>query len=74
MSGLRSIPFLLEVAAEMEELCPDAVMLNYHNPQSATAQVWDRLSPVKYVGLCHGTQATARKLAASCWNTSASRK
>ena len=63
MSGLRAIPFLLEVAAEMEELCPDAAMLNYHNPQSATAQVWSRLSPVKYVGLCHGTQATAGKLA-----------
>jgi len=63
MSGLRAIPFLLEVAAEMEELCPDAVMLNYHNPQSATAQVWDCLSPVRYVGLCHGTHATATRFA-----------
>ena len=63
MSALRSIPFLLEVAAEMAELCPNAVMLNYHNPQSATAQVWDRVSRVKYVGLCHGVSVTCGQLA-----------
>lgn len=64
MSGLRSIPFLLEVAAEMQELCPDALMLNYHNPQAATAQVWDRVSPVRYVGLCHSVPHSCQRLAA----------
>ena len=63
MSGLRSIPFLLEVAAEMEELCPDALMLNYHNPQAATVQAWDGISPVRYVGLCHSVPHTCRELA-----------
>ncbi len=63
MSGLRSIPFLLEVAAEMQELCPDALMLNYHNPQSATVQVWNSISPLKYVGICHSVPNTCRELA-----------
>lgn len=63
MSGLRSIPFLLDVAADMQELCPDAWMLNYHNPQAATVQVWDTLSPVRYVGLCHSVPETCRQLA-----------
>ena len=63
MSGLRSIPFLLDVAQEMQELCPDAVMLNYHNPQSASAQAWKRRSSVKYAGLCHSVPETSRELA-----------
>ena len=63
MSGLRSIPFLLDVAQEMQELCPGAVMLNYHNPQSASAQAWSRRSSVKYAGLCHSVPETSRELA-----------
>src|SRR3712207_8515698 len=32
--GLRTIPFVLELAREMEELCPRALLLNYTNPMS----------------------------------------
>ena len=63
MFGLRSIPFLLDVAGEMQDVCPDALMMNYHNPQSATVQVWTSTSPVKYVGLCHGVPHTCSQLA-----------
>lgn len=62
MAGLRSIPFLLEVASEMEALCPNALMMNYHNPQSATAQAWTKASQVRYVGLCHSVPSTCKVL------------
>ena len=32
--GLRTIPFMLDLARDMEELCPDALLLNYTNPMS----------------------------------------
>src|SRR5687767_5731677 len=32
MRGLRTIPVLLDLCREMEEVCPDATLLNYVNP------------------------------------------
>ena len=63
MAGLRAIPFMVDVAADMAEVCPGAWMLNYHNPQSATAQVWSQVSRVRYAGLCHGVAGACSRLA-----------
>jgi len=32
--GLRTIPVYLEIARDMEELCPEALFLNYVNPMA----------------------------------------
>lgn len=32
--GLRTIPVILDIASEMEELCPNAILLNYVNPMA----------------------------------------
>ncbi|MEK3917726.1 alpha-galactosidase [Paenibacillus sp. FSL H7-0331] len=55
--AMRSIPVILEVAREMEELCPQATLLNYVNPMAMVCWALGE-TKVKFVGLCHGVQTT----------------
>jgi len=64
MRGLRTIPVLLDVCREMEDVCPDAVLLQYVNPMAILCWAVGRASPIRTVGLCHSVQGTARDLAA----------
>ena len=64
MRGLRTIPVLLDLCREMEEVCPDAVLLQYVNPMAMVCWAAARASPIRTVGLCHSVQGTARDLAA----------
>ncbi len=62
--GLRTIPFMAELVADMRELCPDALLMNYTNPMSILTQaVYERYPDQKVVGLCHNVQNTANELA-----------
>jgi len=63
MRALRTIPVLLDVCADMEELCPEATMLNYVNPMAMNMWAIQRASDIKSVGLCHSVQGTAEQLA-----------
>jgi alpha-galactosidase len=63
MRGLRTIPVLVEIVREMEELCPDALLLNYVNPMAINCWAIDRVSEISAIGLCHSVQGTARELA-----------
>ena len=56
--GLRTIPVLLDTLREMEELCPEAVFLNYTNPMSINTWAMYRGSSIKAYGLCHSVQGT----------------
>ena len=49
----RGIPLLLDIARDMEALCPDAYYLNLVNPLIRTTLAVHRYSTVKVVGLCH---------------------
>ena len=60
--GLRTIPVMLEIARDMEELCPDAWLLNYTNPMAIVAGAVQQSSGVKCVGLCHSVQVCAKEL------------
>jgi alpha-galactosidase len=53
----RSIPVALDLADDMEELCPDAFLLNYVNPMAMICWALG-LTDVPFVGLCHGVQTT----------------
>lgn len=64
MRGLRTIPVLLEMAQEMETLCPDVTFLNYVNPMAMNCVALSRASWIKTVGLCHSVPHTAGELAA----------
>ena len=63
MRGLRTIPVYLEMARDMEELCPDVTLLNYVNPMSIVTWALSRATKVKTVGLCHSVQGTAEQIA-----------
>lgn len=54
--GLRTIPVMLEIAKDMEEVCPDAWLLNYTNPMSIITNAMQRATKIKTVGLCHSVQ------------------
>ena len=62
MRGLRTIPVLLSICADMEELCPDAWFLNYTNPMAMNCRAINRASTIRTVGLCHSVQGTAFEL------------
>jgi alpha-galactosidase len=64
MRGLRTIPVLLDVCRDMEELCPDALLLQYVNPMAMLCWALALASDVRAVGLCHSVQHTAGELAA----------
>jgi alpha-galactosidase len=62
MRGLRTIPVLLELCADMEALCPDVWFLNYTNPMAINCRAVTRASTIRTVGLCHSVQGTAYEL------------
>ena len=63
MRGLRTIPvILLDMCADMEELCPDVWFLNYTNPMAINCRAIARASSIRTVGLCHSVQGTAFEL------------
>lgn len=54
--GLRTIPVVLDILKDMEEVCPDALFLNYTNPMSMIMSAVYQASPIKAIGLCHSVQ------------------
>ena len=64
MRALRTIPVLLDICRDVEELCPEALLLQYVNPMAMICWALARSTPVRSVGLCHSVQGTARELAA----------
>jgi alpha-galactosidase len=61
--ALRTVPVFLEVLEDVEELCPDAWVLNYTNPMSIMCLASAMVSDANVVGLCHSVQGTSHKLA-----------
>src|SRR6476661_4517988 len=62
MRGLRTIPVMLDMCRDMEELCPDVWFLNYTNPMAINCRAIARASSIRTVGLCHSVQGTAFEL------------
>ncbi len=63
MRGLRTIPVLLSMCRDMEEVCPDVTFLQYVNPMAINCWAISRASRIRTVGLCHSVQGTAEQLA-----------
>ena len=59
---LRSATAYRRIAADMAELCPNALMINYANPMAMNCWYLYRLG-VRTVGLCHSVQGTSQMLA-----------
>jgi alpha-galactosidase len=63
MRGLRTVPVLLDIAKDMREVCPNALMLQYVNPMAINCWALNELAPdIRHVGLCHSVQGTAFEL------------
>lgn len=62
MRALRTIPVMEEIAHDMEEVCPDALFLNYTNPMAILSGYMQRYTGIRTVGLCHSVQVCAETL------------
>ncbi|WP_237154828.1 alpha-glucosidase/alpha-galactosidase [Oryzibacter oryziterrae] len=64
MRGLRTVPHLWKICADMMEVCPDAILMQYVNPMAInTWAIAEKFPKIRQVGLCHSVQGTAYELA-----------
>lgn len=59
----RQVPPILDIATDMERLCPDAWLVNMSNPESRLCLALSRYTEIKNVGVCLGAYITQRNLA-----------
>jgi alpha-galactosidase len=52
--ALRSLNLVMPICRDIERLCPDALLLNFTNPEARVLDAILRLTEVDAVGLCHG--------------------
>lgn len=52
-NACRTIPIALDICREIEELCPDAWLLNFTNPSGMVTEAILKHTKVKAVGLCN---------------------
>lgn len=62
MRALRTIPIMKAFANDIEEVCPDAWLLNYTNPMAMLTGYMLRYTKVKTIGLCHSVQTCSKGL------------
>jgi len=60
---LRTAPVMLDICKDIEECCPNAVVLNYTNPMAMLCRYLQSESKANVTGLCHSVQGTAEMLA-----------
>ncbi|MFF2094410.1 alpha-glucosidase/alpha-galactosidase [Paenibacillus sp. NPDC058174] len=54
--NLRTIPVVLDFAKDIQEVCPDALFMNYTNPMAVLTNVLTTHGGLNTVGLCHSVQ------------------
>ena len=61
--ALRILPVVVDICRDMEKLCPQAMLVNYSNPNSCVCAAAHQYSSIEVIGLCHGLTGTQRALA-----------
>jgi alpha-galactosidase len=61
--ALRTIPVLIDICKELDDVAPDALLLNYVNPMAANCWAINAGTGRPHVGLCHSVQHTSEMLA-----------
>ena len=64
--ALRTVPQLLAIANDMEDLCPSALLVNFTNPMSVNCRALSLGSPIRTIGLCSGVRSFHHRLAERC--------
>ncbi len=49
----RNISIILPIVKDIEKLCPDAFLLNFTNPMQRICTVINKISNIKFAGMCH---------------------
>lgn len=52
---LRMVPLLIDIARDMEKLCPKAWLLNVSNPMTVLTNAVNQHTKIRAIGICHGT-------------------
>ena len=61
--ALRTAPVLLDICDDIEDVAPDATLLNYTNPMAIACWAIADATDVPTLGLCHSVQHTTADLA-----------
>jgi len=61
--ALRTIPVMMDICADIERFCPEAVFLYYTNPMPMLCKAMQTYSKAHVIGICHSVQGTAEMLA-----------
>lgn len=61
--ALRNMGPMIHIAKTMEELCPNAILLNYTNPEAKLITAISKASNIQAVGLCHGEVGGVKQVA-----------
>jgi len=52
--ALRTVPVLIDIARDMEKLCPNALLVNFTNPMTVNCWALSKETKIKTIGLCYG--------------------
>lgn len=59
---LRSLHLMIPIAKDMERICPNALLINFTNPESRMCLGISKLTKIKTIGLCHGPFRTLGRI------------
>ena len=65
MRALRTIPVMDDFAKDIEQVCPNALFMNYTNPMAMLTGYMLQHTPIKTIGLCHSVQVCTKGLLVS---------
>lgn len=60
---LRTLPMIFDFVRDMEEICPQALFINFSNPESRIVMALGRYSRIRCLGLCHGINGSRWQVA-----------
>lgn len=63
--ALRTIPVMMEICRDMQQLCPDAWLINFTNPSGMVTQAVNSYTSIKCIGLCNVPLTMQREVASS---------
>jgi alpha-galactosidase len=61
--SMRNAPIILSIARDVEDLAPDALMINFTNPEGRVCRVIDQHTSLRFIGLCHEIDGFRRRAA-----------
>ena len=60
---LRTLPMIFDFVRDMEEICPQALFINFSNPESRIVMALGRYSRIRCLGQCHGINGSRWQVA-----------